>query len=81
MYIYSQSQTKIICKRLSKNCVTTNLFLFLLFVNILLLKSNLTAPGVEVENLKEKVSDKDQVEEEEQKNKNCSRNSRSEIRT
>lgn len=40
------------------------LFLFLLFVNILLLKSNLTAPGVEVENLKEKVSDKDQVDEE-----------------
>ena len=81
MYIYSQSQTKIICKRPSKNCVTTNLFLFLLFVNILLLKSNLTAPGVEVENLKEKVSDKDQDEEKEQKNEDCSRNSRSEIRT
>ena len=40
------------------------LFLFLLFVNILLLKSNLTAPGVEVENLKEKVWDKDQVKNE-----------------
>ena len=42
-------------------------------MNILLLKSNLTAPGVEVENLKEKVWDKDQVKEE-QKEENYLRN-------
>ena len=41
--------------RPSQNFVVRYLFLFLLLVNILLLKSNLTAPGVEVENLKEKV--------------------------